>query len=292
MKILVAGGQGQLGTELKRSAEIVPDVMVRCASSADVDVRQVSSVREALRREKPDALVNAAAYNFVDRAETEEDAARAAFEINAFGPRNLAAACREAKIPLVHVSTNFVFDGRRRRPYRESDPPNPLSLYGVSKLAGELFVRRAWSKVAVVRTSGLYGRAESSRAKKNFVEQMLTLGPSKGEVSVVRDQILGPTYCRDLAEAILKLVGAHRHGVFHVTNEGSCSWADFAREIFRLAGLRVRVRPVKTSSLGAPDVRPAYTVLSQARWNALGLGPMRPWREALAAYLKDRAAVA
>lgn len=285
MRWLIFGGFGQLGSELGRVlAERGGQEVFR--HSSDVDIRNPDAVRAAIDKAGPDVIMNAAAYNFVDRAETE---VRAAFEINAFAVRDLARACEEGKRNFVHVSTNFVFDGRSRRPYRETDRPHPVNSYALSKRAGEFWALRECARGFVIRSSGLYGRSESPRSKQNFVEQMLEKSCGSGEIRVVRDQVMTPTSCRDLARAIVDLVGTRRFGLYHVTNSGSCSWARFARKIFSQTGIRPRrFSAVTTDSFGAPAPRPRYTVLSCSKYRAAGCKPLRGWEEALADYLRER----
>jgi dTDP-4-dehydrorhamnose reductase len=231
-------------------------------------------------------VINAAAYNFVDRAEDERDRASA---VNALGPRHLAESCASLDIPLDHVSTDYVFgqDAGRRIPYSEADHPGPLSEYARSKLAGENSVRDVCPKHFIVRTCGLYGRA-SSPGKGNFVETMLRLGRERGAVSVVDDQWCTPTSAVDLADAIAGLIATDNYGLYHATNAGSTTWCGFATEIFRLAGLAVDVKPITTAQFGARAGRPAYSVLDSSKLAATIGRPMRPWQEALADYLRSR----
>lgn len=271
MKILLAGAGGQLGIELSR---LLPERGHETVSfaRADLDITDAEALGRAIKDGAPDLVINAAAYNAVDAAETD---AEAAYAVNALGPRNLAVACERAGCDLLHVSTNYVFDGRSERPYEPFDAPNPESAYGRSKLAGEEYVKHFSSRWYVVRTAGVYGEGG------NFVRTMLRVGGERGAVKVKDDEHISPTYAKDLARGILELTGEREYGLHHLTNAGSCSWHEFAREIFRLAGMDVEVTPVASSEYPLPAARPANGILS-----AIGSPELRHWREALAEYLE------
>ncbi|HEY2252840.1 MAG TPA: dTDP-4-dehydrorhamnose reductase [Planctomycetaceae bacterium] len=283
MRILLIGAGGQLGTALtaRLHGELIP------VGRDALDIADAAAVTDVLARSRPELVINTAAYNFVDRAEEERDRAN---DVNAVGPKNLADSCGTLNIPLVHVSTDYVFghDAERHTPYTERDLPGPLSEYARSKLAGETCVREAWPKHYVLRTCGLYGRA-SSPGKGNFVETMLRLGRERDAVSVVDDQCCTPTSTADLADAIARLITTDRYGLYHATNAGSTTWCGFATEIFRQAGLKVDVKPITTAQFGAKAPRPAYSVLDSSKLAAAIGRPMRPWQEALADYLRTRA---
>jgi dTDP-4-dehydrorhamnose reductase len=218
--------------------------------------------------------------------ESSEGEVDAAFAVNAVAVRNLAIEADAIGARLVHISTDYVFDGGSRVPYTEEAAPGPLNVYGNSKLAGEFFVRGLCRRHLVVRSSGLYGVAGSSGKGGNFVRTMLRLGAEKGEVSVVTEKVLTPTNTLDLAGMIWRLVDGGAQGVLHVTNGGSCTWNEFARAIFELSGMQVAVHPTDSASVGSKARRPAYSVLDNTRLEREGYGAMRPWREALASHLK------
>ncbi|MBI2059718.1 MAG: dTDP-4-dehydrorhamnose reductase [Nitrospirae bacterium] len=285
MRVLILGGRGQLGTALTDLLKERENGNCHSATSAEADLRKPETLRDTVGRFRPDVVINTAAYNFVDRAEQE---VREAFMTNAVGVRELAVVCRDAGAVLIHCSTNYVFDGRKKTPYGESDAPNPLCVYGLSKLAGEVMVARTWEKHFIVRSSGLYGTARSDRIKKNFVEQMLARTGEQAEVRVVRDQRCTPTYCRDLAGALLRLAASRRYGLYHITNGGACSWAEFAREIFRQSGKKIRVKGVLTAAFPTAAERPRNTVLANRNFRRAGFTPLRDWQAALADYLKNR----
>jgi len=189
---------------------------------------------------------------------------------------------------LVHISTNYVFDGQKREPYTEDDPPNPLSVYGASKLTGEYFARNICPKHFVIRTSGLYGVAGSRAKGGNFVETMIRLAKERKPIRVVTDQVLTPTYTRDLAEKIKELLQTEAYGLYHITNSGQCSWYEFAAKIFELLGGKPDFGPTTSAEFGAKAKRPAYSVLAHERLKQLGLDDLRLWPEALEAYLEEK----
>jgi dTDP-4-dehydrorhamnose reductase len=287
--VAVLGAAGQLGAALTRvwPREHPEDRLVGL-THAQVEVADLQSVRRALLPLGPQLVVNATAYNLVDRAETEP---RLAFEVNAIGPHNLARAVRELRADLVHVSTDYVFSGSRRRPYAESDPVDPLGVYGASKVAGELLVRAAWPRHFIVRTCGLFGVAGGATGKGgNFVDTMLRLAGKDQPIRVVDDQVLTPTHAADLAVQIARLATTGVHGTYHATSQGECSWYDFAAEVFRQAGLRAVLERQSTAEAGRPAARPPYSVLDNRDLRSLGIDVMPDWRQALHDYLTARSA--
>jgi dTDP-4-dehydrorhamnose reductase len=280
IRTVIIGAQGQLGSELTRRLAGSDMVVL---SRAELDITDAQAVNAALDGLQPQCVINAAAYNLVDRAEDEPERALA---VNALGPRNLALWCTANNARLVHVSTDYVFglDGHRSTPYREDDCPGPVSAYAVSKLAGEQLVRAIGEQHLVIRTCGLYGR-NATQQKGNFVSTMLRLGRERGEVRVVDDQRCTPTWVPDLADALLSLIERNAAGLYHVTNSGGATWREFAEEIFRLAGMVVRVVPITSVQFGAKARRPAYSVLDCGRLQkALGRSPS-DWHEALARHI-------
>jgi dTDP-4-dehydrorhamnose reductase len=244
---------------------------------------------EALR---PAVVVNCAADNRVDAAERD---ARDAVAVNALGVAALARHCREHDALLVHVSTDYVFDGRSTRPYTEDDPVGPLGAYARTKLAGELFAQALAPRHAILRVAGLYAEGGSRGKGGNFVDKVLAQARAGKPLRIVVDQVTAPTWARDVAEAMVRLVprladGTATHGVYHVTNAGACSWYDFARAALELSGMHADVTAITTADLAAPAPRPAYSVLANTRLAVAGEPPLRHWREALAAYLGTRAA--
>jgi dTDP-4-dehydrorhamnose reductase len=285
MRAVVLGAAGQLGRDLCKLLRSRHDV--REATRAQVELTHHEAVHGFLHELRPDAVINCTAYNFVDRAESESDAA---FAVNTWAVRNLARVCADLDCLLVHFSTDHVFglDASRNTPWREGDAPGPVNVYGLSKLAGEYLIRALCHKHLVLRTCGLYGVWGSGGKGGNFVETMLRLGREKPELKVVADQFCTPSYTIDVAAATVALLEHGARGLFHLTSEGHCSWHEFARTIFQLQKMAVDVKPITSAQFGAAARRPAYSVLDTGAYRALGLPPLRPWREALAAYLEER----
>ncbi len=245
MKIILIGANGQLGTDLV-SALAQHDVVnaiqpgtdsARLAQVLELDISNNTAVRAAITQHKPDVIINTAAFHRVDDIERD---ASVALQVNAFAAQQLALACHDADIALLHISTDYVFDGKKQTPYVETDLPNPISAYGATKLAGELLVRSAWHKHYIIRPCGLYGTAGAMGKGGNFVNIMLKLARGDKPVKVIADQVCTPTYTKDLAEQIALLITTGQYGVYHTTSDGACTWFEFAREIFRLAGLSPR----------------------------------------------------
>ena len=283
MRIAVVGAFGQLGSDL------VPLLGERAMAlgHGDIELTDPSAIATALDGRQPTHVINCAAYNLVDKAEEEPEAA---FRVNALGTRNLAQWCAARNVVLLHVSTDYVFglDGNRQTPWCETDPTGPVSVYGASKLAGENFVRSVCPRHIVVRTCGLYGH-RAARGKGNFVETMLRLGRERPELKIVADQRCTPTSTADLAVALARLVETEAFGVYHATNSGDCSWFQFATEIFRLANLPVKAIPVKAAEYGLKARRPDYSVLDGTKLTGILGMSLPPWQDALARYLMERA---
>lgn len=280
MKIALLGANGQLGQDLRlalASHDVVP------FTRKEFDVSDHDRARALLTEVRPDVVLNTTAYHRVDDCETRPELA---YGVNVLAVLNLVRIANDLDAVLVHVSTDYVFDGKARQPYTEKHEPFPLSVYGNSKLAGEFLVRTIAKKHIVVRTCGLYGVAGSQGKGGNFVQTMLAKAKRGEPVSVVNDQEVTPTYTLDLAQQIAAALEAGAGGLFHMTNEGSCTWYDFARAIFELSGVRAELSPTTSALYKTPAIRPKYSVLENARLKELGLNRMRHWREALAAYLK------
>jgi dTDP-4-dehydrorhamnose reductase len=275
VKALVAGCHGQLGRELL--AQLGGEA-AWAGDLADVDVTDVAAVEALLEGERPDVVFNATAWNRVDAAESEP---AAAFAVNAAAPFFLARATGAIGGLLVHFSTDYVFDGTAALPYTEDDAPRPLSVYGASKLAGERLVAAAGAAHLVVRTSGLLGRGGSAQKGGSFVERIVARARAGEPLRVVADQVFAPTCAADLAQAAIALVRSGARGLFHVANDGWCTWHELACEALSLAGVRAAVEPIALSDLALPAPRPPYSVLACERYRSLGLPPLRHWRDAL-----------
>lgn len=272
MRILLAGAGGQLGLALRatRTAhEIVPLPHWR------LDIADAAAVRAALTSHAPDIVINAAAYNLVDQAETDQEAA---YRVNCRGPRHLAVATAEREIPIVHVSSDYVFSGDAGRPYTEDDAPLPLSRYGITKLIGEELVKNANPRHFVVRTAWLF-HAEG----KNFPRRILELA-ARGPVRVVTDQTGSPTYAPHLAEGLLELIEGAAYGTYHMAGQGGASWFELTRGLFREMGIAVEVVPVTTAEFPRPARRPAYSVLTTIREPRILLPP---WEDGVAAFARE-----
>ncbi|MCA9079611.1 MAG: dTDP-4-dehydrorhamnose reductase [Planctomycetaceae bacterium] len=284
MRYGVVGAQGQLGSHLLQML----DAEAVGWNHSQANLTDVASLRAVLSDAAVNVVINCAAYNQVDHAESEP---ATAYDVNALGPRNLALLCEELRLPLVHISTDYVFglDGQRKQPLCEDDPPGPISAYGLSKLAGEYFVRSICTRHFVIRTCGLYGHAARRGAGKgNFVETMLRLGHEREELRVVDDQHCTPTSVADLAEVLIRLTATEAYGLYHVTNSGETTWAQLAQTIFQLAGLSTRVVPIPTAEYPTKARRPAYSVLDCSRVMAVLGKPIPSWESALERYLAER----
>ncbi|OPG15449.1 dTDP-4-dehydrorhamnose reductase [Ferroacidibacillus organovorans] len=276
MKVLITGAGGMLGTDLQAA---FADTSCIALTRNELDITQELAVREAVLAHHPDVILNAAAYTNVDRCETEIDQA---YAVNAVGARNVAVAAEQVGARLVHVSTDYVFPGVSDRPYREEDETGPIGEYGRSKLAGERLVRSLCKKHYIARTSWLYGKHGP-----NFVKTMLRMGREQGAARVVDDQVGSPTYTVDLAQAIRTLIETPQYGVYHLSNQGVCSWHAFAEDIFTLAGVDVNLQAIKTHEFPRPAKRPAYSVMDNMMWRLSDHAPLRHYREALVAYLQE-----
>lgn len=283
MRIVIIGARGQLGRDLE--SRLVGKVFG--LGRSDLDLTDLRSLPGRLDALNPDIVVNAAAYNFVDRAESE---AETAFAINAWGVRALAQWCTRHDRLLVHFSTDYVFglDSGRREPYRETDTPGPLGIYGLSKLAGEFCVQAICPRHLIIRTCGLYGVWGSGGKGGNFVETMLKKAADQQPLRVVQDQFCTPTYTVDLALATRALLEARAHGLYHFTNDGALTWYDFAKAIFEFEDIRADLSPIPASAFLSASRRPQFSVLATQRFQSLGLGKPRPWKDALMAYLAER----
>jgi dTDP-4-dehydrorhamnose reductase len=285
MKYAVLGATGQLGRDLCTRLRGFVTALTR----TQIDLTCPETVRQVLGDLRPQVVINCAAFNFVDRAETEPTAA---YAVNTIGVCDLAVACRDLDCTLVHFSSDYVFglDESRRSAYIETDPPGPISVYGTSKLAGEYLLRCSCRKHFVIRTCGLYGVWGSGGKGGNFVDTMLRLARAGKPLRVVADQVCTPTYTVDLASAVVALLATNRYGLYHVTNAGACSWYEFASAIFEMAGVPANLSPITSQEFGAPARRPSYSVLSTTAYESLGLSPLRSWREALGSYVQEKEA--
>lgn len=286
-KILVTGCNGQLGRAIRKEyaaeqAEFINTDVMEGEGITALDITDVDAVLKLARETKPDVIINCAAHTNVDKCEEQWDLA---YKINALGPRNLSIAAAELGAKMIHVSTDYVFEGNGTRPYTEFDEPNPVSAYGKTKLEGEKFVKEFAPRHFILRTAWLYGDG------KNFVKTMLKLSESHEEVSVVCDQLGSPTSAVELAKMIHYLEGTENYGVFHATCEGDTNWADFTEEIFRKTGKNTKVNHVTSAQYKemnpASANRPAYSILDNYMLRLTGDYRMADWHDALDVYLKE-----
>ncbi|WP_462410963.1 dTDP-4-dehydrorhamnose reductase [Neobacillus sp. Marseille-QA0830] len=278
MKVVVTGAAGQLGQDVLLELER-NNHQAFGTDRQQLDITNEADVIAYIDEVKPDVILHCAAYTNVDAAEENEELA---YQINGLGTKNLAKAAKQVGSKLLYISTDYVFDGTATEPYEVDEPTKPLGAYGRTKLAGEEFVKEYLEQFFIVRTAwvfGIYGQ--------NFVKTMLRLGKERGEVGVVHDQVGSPTYTVDLAKFMVELMETEKYGVYHATNNGVCSWYEFAVEIFNQAGLDITVNPLTTEQFPRPAARPKYSVLSKRKIEEQGLTPLRDWKEALAAYLNE-----
>ncbi len=285
MKIFLIGANGQLGTDLRQLLK-TENIQVVPFTHRELDIRDAETTARAIESHRPDFVINTAAFHKVEECEKQP---AVSFEVNAIAVMNLAKACKQAGCVLVHFSTDYVFDGSKRRPYDEDDLPHPLNVYAVSKVAGELMIPFNTEAYFIVRTCGLYGVAGSSGKGGNFVETMLKKAAEGSQLRVVNDQVLTPTFTADLAQAVLRLIRSKRYGLYHLSSEGKCSWYEFASKIFELENIQVDLVPVTTDQFASPVKRPSYSVLGKMRAKDLGI-VMPPWQEGLQRYLQARRA--
>lgn len=286
-KILVTGCNGQLGRAIRKEyaasdVEFINTDVVEGEGVVSLDITDVDAVLKLVRAEKPDVIINCAAHTNVDKCEEQWDLA---YKINAIGPRNLSIAATEADAKMIHVSTDYVFEGNGTRPYTEFDAPNPVSAYGKTKLEGENFVKEFAKKHFILRTAWLYGDG------KNFVKTMLALAENHDELNVVCDQVGTPTSAVELAKMIHYLEGTENYGTFHATCEGDTNWADFAEAIFKRAGKNVKVNHVTSKQYKelnpASANRPAYSILEDYMIKLTSDFVMADWQDALDVYMKE-----
>jgi dTDP-4-dehydrorhamnose reductase len=283
MKILIIGADGQLGTDLCKA---IPGNEQIPLTIKDIDITDKAGAAAVIKKYAPQIVINTAGYSRVDDCEDYE---AQAFAVNTLGVKYLAQACQTIDAALVHISTDYVFDGEKGSPYTEADAPAPLSTYGVSKLAGEFCVKYLLKKYYLVRTTGLYGCAGClGKGGGNFVDNIIERAQAQKELKVVTDEVMSPTYSLDLAKKIYGLVKTGRFGLYHIVNHGECSWHDFAVKIFELLGKPVAVKKISVSDLRTKARRPVYSALENAALRSIGLDDMRSWPEALAAYLMEK----
>jgi len=278
MVVLVTGAGGQLGQALQFIANKHAEIKFKFFSSSELNITDAINCEAVFSQIKPDYCINAAAYTAVDKAESEPEKA---FAINATGAKNLAEACKKHRTKLIHISTDFVFDGLKTTPYTEEDLPNPTGVYGQTKLDGEKAVQQTWPQHFIIRTSWVY-----SQFANNFMKTMVRLGNEKDRLNVVNDQIGTPTHAVDLAEALVSIIQKNPEnafGIYNFSNEGQCSWFDFAKQIFKVHNIQIDLQPIPTSAYPTPAKRPAYSILDKSKIKQTFGIAIADWKEGLSA---------
>ncbi|HID94396.1 MAG TPA: dTDP-4-dehydrorhamnose reductase [bacterium (Candidatus Stahlbacteria)] len=281
MKVLLIGANGQLGSDIVKVFQGKNDIELFPLTHKDIEVTDFQSVKKSVALYGPEFIINTAAFHNVDRCEEEVESA---FKVNAFAQVNLCKICNEKDITYVFFSTDYLFNGKKDVPYTEEDCPKPINIYGISKLAGELIIQYMLEKYYIVRVSGLYGATGPSGKKWNFVDLMLAKAKQGEKIRVVDDQRLTPTSTSDVANKLYELIHVPEYGIYHMTNEGDCTWYEFAQCVFKIADLNPNLEPCKTGSFGNKAKRPRYSVLGNYALRSLGI-EMKHWKKAVRQYL-------
>lgn len=275
MVVLVTGASGQLGQAIQFISDKYADIDFKYCSSSDLDITSLENCQLVFTKYKPDFCINAAAYTAVDKAESEPEKSNL---INVVGAKNLAAVCKEFSTVLLHVSTDFIFDGTKKTPYLETDLPNPTGVYGQTKLDGEKAIQETFDNYFIIRTSWVY-----SQFGANFMKTMLRLASERDSLSVVNDQIGTPTNAVDLAKALLEIIKSNNNsfGIYNFSNEGQCSWYDFAKKIFEINNISINLQAIPSTSFPTPAKRPAYSVLDKSKIKDVFGFEVNNWEESL-----------
>ncbi|MGN0431813.1 MAG: dTDP-4-dehydrorhamnose reductase [Lachnospiraceae bacterium] len=277
MKVLVTGVKGQLGYDVVKELE-KREIEAIGVDIEEMDITDADCVNRVIREAAPDAVIHCAAYTAVDAAEDNEELCR---KVNAEGPRNIAGVCKELDIKMIYISTDYVFDGKGERPWEPEDERHPLNVYGQTKYEGELAVQNTLEKYFIVRIAWVFGVNG-----KNFIKTMLRLAETHDHLTVVNDQYGSPTYTYDLARLLVDMVLTEKYGVYHATNEGICTWYEFACEIFKQAGITIEVTPVSSKEYPAKAKRPENSRMSKDKLEANGFVRLPSWQDALKRYLE------
>lgn len=276
MKIAIIGSNGQLGSDLceyLKNNEIIP------LTHKDIEIKNQIECISILNDIKPDIVINTAAFHNVPLCETEKEEA---LRVNTVAPFNLSLACNQINAELVHFSTDYVFDGVKKKPYKEDDTPNPLNFYGISKLAGEYSVKAYCKKYKIIRVSGIYGKIPSRAKGSNFITSMIKLSKEKNELKVVNDEIIAPSNTEDIAKQVEKLLEFKQEtGIFHISNDGQCTWFEFASAIFEFLNNDIKISPIKSIDFPSNLKRPSFSIIENEHIKKLGIYGMRHWKDAL-----------
>lgn len=286
MKIAVVGADGQLGTDICQTLEKTTHELIRLTIQ-DIEVSDINSVSHVLKESKPQLVINTAAFHHVEKCEEQPVKA---FEVNALGPRNLSTICNEIDAALMQISTDYVFDGKKRLPYLETDKPMPLNVYANTKLSGEYFVEAIAKKFYILRVSGIYGKNPClGKGGMNFVELMIKLSREREEIRVVDNEFLTPTPTEEIAKQIVVMIEKEaKYGLYHVTSEGSCSWYEFAKEIFEVTKPKIKFNKAEPGEFAVKVNRPEYSVLENGFLKSQDINIMSHWKEGLHSYLSSR----
>lgn len=288
MKVALIGANGQQGTDIQKIFSADDYFSIIPLSHKDIEITDINSVKTVLKQIRPDIVINTSAYHKVDEIENN---AQKAFEVNCIAQKNLSCLCNDYHWTVVFFSTDYVFgkDVTRNTPYKESDMPGPLNMYGLSKLAGEYVTQFSSKKHFIIRTTSLFGNSGSlGKGGVNFVDLMVRLGKEKGAANVVNDQFMTPTYTKNLAENLKALLKTDAYGMYHMTSLGQCSWWEFASEIFKQINMKVLCKPVDSNYFKTSANRPKYSVLDKYNLNKIHLNKMRDWKENLNLYLHEK----
>lgn len=283
-RVFITGSDGMLGSDIVRELRKKKEYQLVCSTIGDMDITDLRSVMNSMMRARPDVLIHTAGYTGVDRAERDRELC---FAVNAEATKNLAFFCREMNVHMIYISTDYVFDGKKKKPYVETDPPHPINAYGASKLKGEEYVQTLLTNYKIIRTSWLNGL--HGIHGKNFIETMLSTASRQSRLSVVNDQIGKPTFTFHLAQHIELMLSVNASGIFHITNDGTCSWYDFAKRAIELSQLsNVTIKPITSEEFRSLAKRPANSALENARLKELKISLLPHWEEGLKEYLRRR----
>ena len=277
MRVLVTGVKGQLGYDVVKDLETRGYQPIG-VDRDEMDLMDNDAIRTFIMELKPEAIIHCAAYTAVDKAEEEVEAC---YQINAEAVKVISECARELDVKLIYISTDYVFDGTKEGEYVETDLPNPINVYGASKLKGEQYVQQLLEKYYIVRISWVFGVNGN-----NFIKTMRRLGAERDELNIINDQVGSPTYTADLAPLLVDMMETDKYGIYHATNERTCSWYEFANEIFKQSGIEVKTNPITTDQYPTAAKRPMNSRMSKAKLKANGFNPLSTWQEALVEYLK------
>ena len=278
MKVLVTGVNGQLGYD------VVKELKKRKHQAVGVDrermdLTSTEQIKECIYNVNPEAIIHCAAYTAVDKAEDEEELCR---RVNSIATKDIAECAKKLDIPMIYISTDYVFDGTKDGEYTEEDMPNPINVYGKTKYEGEVYVQKLLDKYYIVRISWVFGENGN-----NFIDTMLRLAKDKDEINVINDQVGSPTYTKNLAPLLVDMIETDKYGIYHATNEGFCSWYEFAKEIFDVVGINIDVNPISTSQYPTKAMRPMNSKMSKTKLIDNGFKPLRSWKEAVGEYVRN-----